>query len=88
MSLARRVGCAWRQSHRLLEPAPIGPPKIAEWRGTSVFAFAPTGRGVANFVQISFGREIKYLAGSLVYPDYVPTAPTICSTRPGCGVNL
>ncbi|WP_348527745.1 hypothetical protein [Mesorhizobium sp.] len=33
--------------------------KIAEWRGTSVIVFAPTGRGVADFVQISLGREIE-----------------------------
>ncbi|RWE31182.1 hypothetical protein [Mesorhizobium sp.] len=44
--------------------------KIAEWRGTSVIAFAPTGRGVADFVQISLGREIEYLARSVVDSDY------------------
>lgn len=47
---------------------------FAEWRGTSVFAFAPTGPGVADFVQLSLGREIEVLAGPLVDPDYRPTS--------------
>ncbi len=46
--------------------------KFAEWRGASVFAFAPTGPGVADFVQISLGREIEVLAGPVVDPDYRP----------------
>jgi hypothetical protein len=49
-----------------------GTQKFAEWRGTSVFAFAPTGPGVADFVQLSLGREIEILAGPLVDPDYRP----------------
>lgn len=47
---------------------------FAEWRGTSVFAFAPTGPGVADFVQLSLGREIEVLAGAVVDPDYRPTS--------------
>lgn len=46
--------------------------RFAEWRGTSVFAFAPTGPGVADFVQISLGREVEVLAGPAVDPDYRP----------------
>ena len=49
-----------------------GDQKFAEWRGTSVFAFAPTGPGVADFVQISLGRELEVLAGPVVDPDYRP----------------
>ncbi|WP_341872732.1 hypothetical protein [Mesorhizobium japonicum] len=49
-----------------------GDQKFTEWRGTSVFAFARTGRGVADFVQISRGRDVEYLAGSVVDPDYRP----------------
>ncbi|PRD43724.1 hypothetical protein C5748_10800 [Phyllobacterium phragmitis] len=49
-----------------------GANKFTEWRGTSVFAFAPTGRGVADFVQISLGREVEVLAGPVVDPDYRP----------------
>ncbi|TKB06225.1 MAG: hypothetical protein E5V75_35090 [Mesorhizobium sp.] len=46
--------------------------KFAEWRGRSVFAFAPTGPGVADFVQLSLGREVEVLAGPVVNPDYRP----------------
>ncbi|RVC87504.1 hypothetical protein EN739_34215, partial [Mesorhizobium sp. M2A.F.Ca.ET.017.03.2.1] len=46
--------------------------KFAEWRGASAFAFAPTGPGVADFVQLSLGREIEVLAGPVVDPDYRP----------------
>jgi hypothetical protein len=46
--------------------------RFAEWRGTSVFVFAPTGPGVGDFVQISLGRDIEYLAGPVVDPDYRP----------------
>lgn len=46
--------------------------KFAEWRGTTAFAFAPTGPGVADFVQISLGREIEFLTGAVVDPDYRP----------------
>ncbi|RTL94563.1 MAG: hypothetical protein EKK31_30590 [Hyphomicrobiales bacterium] len=49
-----------------------GGEKFAEWRGASVFAFAPTGPGVADFVQISLGREVEVLAGPVVDPDYRP----------------
>jgi hypothetical protein len=49
-----------------------GAQKFAEWRGTSVFAFAPTGRDVADFVQLTLGREIEVLAGPVVDPDYRP----------------
>lgn len=45
---------------------------FAEWRGTAVFAFAPTGLGVADFVQLSLGREIEVLAGPVVDPGYRP----------------
>lgn len=46
--------------------------KFSEWRGSAVFAFAPTGPGVADFVQISLGREVEVLAGPVVDPDYRP----------------
>ncbi|KAA3441916.1 hypothetical protein C7I87_33240 [Mesorhizobium sp. SARCC-RB16n] len=46
--------------------------KFTEWRGTSAFAFAPTGPGVADFVQLALGREIEVLAGPVVDPDYRP----------------
>lgn len=49
-----------------------GAQKFAEWRGTSVFAFASTGPGVADFVQLSLGRDLEYLAGPVVDPDYRP----------------
>ncbi|MDX8499015.1 hypothetical protein RFM99_11335 [Mesorhizobium sp. VK4C] len=46
--------------------------QFAEWRGAAVFAFAPTGPGVADFVQLSLGREIEVLAGPVVDPGYRP----------------
>jgi hypothetical protein len=46
--------------------------KFAEWRGGAVFAFAPTGPGVADFVQISLEREHEFLAGPVVDPNYRP----------------
>ncbi|RWO99790.1 hypothetical protein [Mesorhizobium sp.] len=49
-----------------------GDQKFAEWRGASAFAFAPTGPGVADFIQLSLGREIEVLAGPVVDPDYRP----------------
>ncbi|RWP46886.1 hypothetical protein [Mesorhizobium sp.] len=49
-----------------------GDQKFAEWRGASAFAFAPTGPGVADFMQLSLGREIEILAGPVVDPDYRP----------------
>lgn len=48
--------------------------KFAEWRGASAFAFAPTGPGVADFLQISLGRELEVLAGPVVDPDYRPNS--------------
>ncbi|SMH26519.1 hypothetical protein [Mesorhizobium australicum] len=45
---------------------------FTEWRGTAAFGFAPTGPGVADFVQLSFGREIEVLAGPVVDPSYRP----------------
>ncbi|HEV2501846.1 MAG TPA: hypothetical protein VGV39_02160 [Mesorhizobium sp.] len=49
--------------------------KFAEWRGGAVFAFAPTGPGVADFVQLSLGREVEFLAGPVVDPDCRPFSP-------------
>ncbi|NGO55460.1 hypothetical protein [Allomesorhizobium camelthorni] len=49
-----------------------GAQNFAEWRGASVFAFAPTGPGIADFVQLSLGREVEVLAGPVVDPDYRP----------------
>lgn len=46
--------------------------QFSEWRGAPVFAFAPTGSGVADFVQLSLGRDIEFLAGPVVDPDYRP----------------
>nr|WP_281722376.1 hypothetical protein [Nitrosomonas nitrosa] len=46
--------------------------QFAEWRGAAVFAFAQTGPGVADFVQLSLGREIEVLAGPVVEPDFRP----------------
>lgn len=46
--------------------------RFAEWRGTTVFAFAPTGPGVADFIQVSLGRETEFLAGPVVDPDHAP----------------
>jgi hypothetical protein len=46
--------------------------QITEWRGTSAFVFAPTGTGVADYIQIALGREIEWPAGPVVNPDYRP----------------
>jgi hypothetical protein len=46
--------------------------QFAEWRGTTVFAFAPTGPGAADFLQVSLGRETEFLAGPVVDPDRAP----------------
>ncbi|MCO5066771.1 MAG: hypothetical protein M9924_20565 [Rhizobiaceae bacterium] len=46
--------------------------QFAEWRGRAVFAFAPTGPGVADFIQLLLGREIEVLAGAIVDPGYRP----------------
>lgn len=40
--------------------------QISEWHGTSVYAFAPTGSGAADYVQISLGRETEWCAGPIV----------------------
>lgn len=45
---------------------------ITEWRGTSAFVSAPTGPGVADYVQIALGREIEWRAGPIVNPNYRP----------------
>jgi|GEM_PF-4396424 hypothetical protein len=44
--------------------------EITEWRGCTNFAFAPTGPGVADYVQITLGREIEWRAGSIVNEHY------------------
>lgn len=46
--------------------------QISEWHGNSVYAFAPTGPGAADYVQISLGRETEWRAGPIVNPDYRP----------------
>lgn len=46
--------------------------QITEWRGNSAFVFAPTGTGVADYIQIALGREIEWRAGPVVNPDYRP----------------
>lgn len=69
MSLARRVGGARRQFTAFWNRHRSADQKIADWRGTSVIAFAPPA-GVADFVQISLGREIEYLARSVVDSGY------------------
>ncbi|GAA4135508.1 hypothetical protein ACFFTN_13460 [Aminobacter aganoensis] len=45
---------------------------FTEWQGTRVFAFAASGPGVADFLQLSLGREIEVLAGPVVDPGYRP----------------
>jgi hypothetical protein len=47
--------------------------QITEWRGTSAFAFAPTGPGAADYMQIVLGREVEWRAGPIVNPDYRPS---------------
>lgn len=46
--------------------------QISEWHGNSAFAFAPTGPGAADCVQISLGREIEWRAGPIVDPTSPP----------------
>lgn len=46
--------------------------QITEWRGTSAFAFAPTGPAAADYIQIALGRESEWRAGPIVNPDYRP----------------
>lgn len=45
---------------------------LAEWHGNGVFAFAPTGTGAADFIQIAFSREAEFRAGPVVNPVYRP----------------
>lgn len=46
--------------------------KLTEWSGKRVFAFAPTGAGVADYVQITLCREIEARVGSIVDPRWPP----------------
>ncbi|WGR90680.1 hypothetical protein MTX26_35045 (plasmid) [Bradyrhizobium sp. ISRA443] len=59
------IGALWT---RLLE----SDLQISEWRGNSVYAFAPTGSGAADYVQICLGREVEWCAGPIVNPAYRP----------------
>lgn len=45
---------------------------ITEWRGSSAFVSAPTGPGVADYLQIALGREAEWRAGPVVNPDSRP----------------
>lgn len=46
--------------------------ELTEWHGNAVFAFAPTGPGAADYIQIALGRETEWRAGPIVNPDYRP----------------
>ncbi|RWI57159.1 MAG: hypothetical protein EOR16_16450 [Mesorhizobium sp.] len=46
--------------------------QVSEWHGNSAFAFAPTGPGAADYVQISLGCEIEWRAGPIVDPTSPP----------------
>lgn len=46
--------------------------QISEWHGNSVYAFAATGSGAADYVQIRLGREVERRAGPIVNPTYRP----------------
>lgn len=46
--------------------------KLTEWHGETAFAFASTGPGAADFIQVSLGREIEWLAGPIVDPRWPP----------------
>lgn len=46
--------------------------QISEWHGNSVYAFAPTGPGASDYVQISLGRETEWCAGPIVNPSRRP----------------
>jgi hypothetical protein len=59
------IGALWRR----LKDTQL---QISEWHGTSVYAFAPTGPGVADYVQLSLGRETEWLAGPIVNPSSRP----------------
>ena len=43
--------------------------QISEWHGSTVYAFAPTGSGAADYVQIRLGREVEWRAGPIVNPS-------------------
>ena len=59
------VGAAWKS----LKDSEL---HLAEWHGNGVFAFAPTGIGAADFIQIAFSREAEFQAGPIVNPVYRP----------------
>lgn len=46
--------------------------QISEWHGNSAYAFASTGPGAADYLQISLGREVEWRAGPIVDPTYQP----------------
>ncbi|MFG1428814.1 hypothetical protein [Roseixanthobacter glucoisosaccharinicivorans] len=46
--------------------------QISEWHGNTVYAFAPTGSGAADYVQVRLGREVEWRAGPIVNPTYRP----------------
>ncbi|MCP1845790.1 hypothetical protein ACVIHI_008745 [Bradyrhizobium sp. USDA 4524] len=46
--------------------------QISEWHGNTVYAFAPTGSGAADYVQIRLGREVEWRAGPIANPKYCP----------------
>ncbi len=46
--------------------------RISEWHGDTWYAFASTGRGAADYVQIELGREIEWLAGPIVSASHRP----------------
>ena len=46
--------------------------QISEWHGNTVYAFAATGPGAADYMQISLGRETEWRAGPIVNPAFRP----------------
>ena len=56
---------------------------ISEWHGNSVYAFAPTGPGAADYVQISLGRETEWCAGPIVNPSRRPWGEEVLPGRSG-----
>lgn len=46
--------------------------QISEWHGNSAYAFASTGPGVADYVQIALGHEVEWCAGPIVDPSHRP----------------
>jgi hypothetical protein len=57
--------------------------QLSEWHGNSVYAFAPTGPGAADYVQISLGREVEWRAGPIVIPHIGLRASGSCLIRHG-----